>query len=485
MRARLTGAVAAALLIVAMPAWAFAARSASSHGAHTSRVGRAAPRPHHRCRHAHKGCATHKGAHKKGSHHRSRRRPGARVRVGAPGPAVECTRTLGVGASIQHALSGARPGAVVCLRAGDYGSVTIAGISPPGRITLAPVPGARVVFKDLTVTGAPSSNLTVQGFHIPGGVDDEAGSPGGLVFQYNTISHNAHDYGFYFDAGGNGDGGTQTGVQIRHNRIDHVGECLAITRGADREHAFTFAHNICGPEIGYGDTESTQPGHYIEIGGIVGVRVVDNAFVGPAAPNAASVGLHLNVFHIFNGARNVDFSNNILWHTDTIGQALLLQEGRYDHVTIDNNLDVEDPACDAHHSDCTSYAFWTADDHGLSFEHNTVVDSYWGVLLTESQTGQDYHGGTDYQVARNIVVGTADGPDLAFGDCSGSCVFDDNVTSDHSARTARAPHAVVHWKAGWASTDWTPTYPYSRPPAGYYRPIRPPFDAGYGGSIGP
>jgi hypothetical protein len=407
------------------------------------------------------------------------------VRVGAPGPAVDCTRTIGVGASIQHALSGARPGAVVCLSAGNYGSVTISGISPPDRITLAPVPGARVVLTDLTLTGAPSANLTVQGLHIPGGVADEAGSPGGLVFRYNTISHNAHGYGFYFDAGGNGHGGTQTGVHISHNRIDHVGECLAITRGADQEHAFTFSHNICGPELGYGDTQSTQPGHYIEIGGIVGVKVDNNAFVGPAASNAASVGLHLNVFHIFNGASNVDFSNNILWHTDTIGQAVLLQEGRYDHVTIDNNLDVEDPACDAPRSDCKGYSFWTADDHGLSFQHNTVVDSYWGVLLTESQTGGDYDRGTDYRVTRNIVVGTDGGPDMSFGECSGSCVFDNNVTSDHSSRKDGAHIAVARWHPRWRSTSWTPTYPYFRPPAGYYRPIRLPFAAGYGGSVGP
>ncbi|HEX5194080.1 MAG TPA: hypothetical protein VFW09_14860 [Solirubrobacteraceae bacterium] len=439
---------------------------------------------HQKCKHRRgsRHCANHKRAHK---HKRASSRPGARVRVGAPGPAVNCTVKLSAGRNIQHALSRARPGAVVCLNAGDYGSVTIHGISPSARVTLAPVPGARVVFRDLTVTGAPSSNLTVQGFHIPGGVDDETGSPGGLVFQYDTISRNAHGYGFYFDAGGNGAGGTQTGIQIRHNRIDHVGECLAVTRGADNEHAFTFSHNICGPGIGYHDTESTQPGHYIEIGGIVGVKVDNNAFVGPADPNAASVGLHLNVFHIFNGARNVDFSNNIMWHTQTIGQALLFQEGHYDNVTIDNNLDVEDPACDAHHSDCRGYSFWTADDRGLSFSHNTVIDSYYGVLLTESQTGEDYGRGTGYQVVGNIVVGTVEGPDISFGECSGSCVFDDNVTDDRSARKAHATHAITRWKPRWTLTGWAPKYPYSRPPGGYYRPIGLRFAAGYAGSIGP
>ena len=483
MRAWLTGAVATALLVAAMPAWATSARARGVHAAAASPAAVAAIHPHHKCEH--RRGSGHCASHKRSNHRRSKPRPGASVRIGAPGPAVSCTLRLHAGANIQHALSQARPGAVVCLHAGDYGSVTIGGISPSRRITLAPVPGERVVLRDLTVTGAPSSNLTVQGLHIPGGVDDEAGSPGGLVFQYDTISHNAHGYGFYFDAGGNGHDGIQVGVQIRHNRIDDVGECLAVSRGADNEHAFTFSHNICGPGIGYGDTEPKQPGHYIEIGGIVGVTVDNNAFLGPAAPNVASAGLHLNVFHIFDGARNVDFSNNILWHTRSIGQALLLQEGRYDHVTIDNNLDVEDPACDARNSDCKSYSFWTADDHGLSFRHNTVVDSYWGVLLTDSQTGEDYDRGSGYRVTRNIVVGTVEGPDMSFGECSGSCMFDDNVTNDRSAREARSTRAIVGWPPRWTSTDWTPRYPYSRPPAGYYRPVGLRYAAGYAGSIGP
>jgi hypothetical protein len=410
---------------------------------------------------------------------------GVSVSVGAPGPAVNCSVTLSVGANIQSALSSAAAGTVVCLNAGNYGSVTLSGIAPPGNVTLAPAPGATVTFTDFTLTGAPSSNLTIQGFFIPGGVDDETGTPGGLVFQYNTISHHAQGYGFYFDAGGNGANGTQSGIQILNNQIDHVGECLAITRGTDQERAFTFSGNVCGPGLGYGDTQSTQPGHYIEIGGITGVTVDHNAFVGPADPNAAPVGLHLNVFHIFGDASNVDFSNNILWHTQTIGQALLIQEGQFDNVTINNNLDVEDPACAVANSNCDSYAFWTADVHGFSFQNNTVVNSYWGVLLTESQTSDDYNGGTGYTVAHNIAVQTADGPDISYGECVSSCLFDYNVTDDQSARKAGSTHNVVGWKPSWTSTSWTPTVPYARPPAGYYQPTGLPFAAGYGGSAGP
>jgi hypothetical protein len=411
--------------------------------------------------------------------------PNANANVGAPGPAANCNVTLSVGANIQGTLSQAGAGTVVCLNAGNYGSVTLSGIAPSGNVTLAPAPGATVTINDLTLTGAPSSNLTIQGFFIPGGVDDETGTPGGLVFQYNTISHHAHGYGFYFDAGGNGQDGTQTGVQILDNQIDHVGECLAVTRGTDQERAFTFSHNVCGPGIGYADTVSTQPGHYIEIGGVTGVTVDNNAFVGPADPNAAPVGLHLNVFHIFGDASDVDFSNNILWHTQSIGQALLFQDGHFDNVTINNNLDVEDPACATAGGNCTSYSFWTSDAHGLSFQNNTVVDSYWGMLLTESQTSNDYNGGTDYTVAHNLAVQTADGPDISYGECVSSCLFDYNVTDDGSAEQAGSTHNVVNWKPSWSSTSWTPTLPYSPPPAGYYQPTGLPFTAGYTGSIGP
>ena len=406
MRAWLTRAVAVAGLIVAMAVWAAAEPLGSSASPLTSRP---TASTHDGCRRAHKSCTKREALTNRG---------GARVRVGAPGPAVDCSRRLSVRASIQHALSRARADAVVCLDAGNYGSVKLSGISPLDRVTLAPIPGTRVTFSDLTITGAASSNLTIQGFHIPGGVSDDTATPGGLVFQYDTISHNPHDYGFYFDADGNRRNGTQTGIQMLHDRIDHVGECLAVTRGVPQERAFTFSHNICGPGIGYRDTESTQPGHYIEIGGVTGVTVDNNAFLGPANPDAASVGLHLNVFHIFGDASDVGFSNNILWHTQTIGQALLFQEGTFSNIAINDNLDVEDPACDAQNSDCHSYSFWTADAHGLSFQHNTVVDSYWGVLLTKTQTSEDYHGGTDYTVTRNIVVGTLEGPSLTFGECS-------------------------------------------------------------------
>jgi hypothetical protein len=407
------------------------------------------------------------------------------AQVGAPGPAVTCTTVLGVGANIENALSRAAPGDMVCLSAGNYGAVTLSGIAPAGNITLAAQPGAVVTLNQLTLTGAANSNLTVQGFNISRGVQDVSGTPGGLVFQYNTISYNAHDYGFYFDADGNGGNNTQTGVKILYNQIDHVGECLAVTRGTDQERSFTFSGNVCGPGIGYGDTSSSQPGHYIEIGGVTGITVDNNAFLGPADPNVSNAGLHLNVFHVFGDASNIDFSNNILWHTQTIGQALLIQEGQFDSISINNNLDVEDPACDVANSNCTSYAFWTADVHNLSFQNNTVVGSYWGVILTISQTSQDYHGGTGYNIAHNVAVQTADDSDLSYGECTSSCTFDYNVTDDASANQGGSTHYVIRWSPRWTSTSWNPTTPYVQPPAGYYQPVGLPFAAGYQGTVGP
>jgi hypothetical protein len=103
----------------------------------------------------------------------------AGLTVGAPGPAAACTVKLTVGADIQGILSQAAAGTVVCLNAGNYGEVTLSGIAPPGNVTLAPTPGATVTFTALVLTGAPSSNLTIQGFFIPGGVVDATGTPRG------------------------------------------------------------------------------------------------------------------------------------------------------------------------------------------------------------------------------------------------------------------------------------------------------------------
>jgi hypothetical protein len=388
--------------------------------------------------------------------------------AGAPGPGVACATMLSPGADIEAALVKALPRAVVCLEAGPWGPITLTDVAHAGNVTLAAAPGAHVHLAGLTIAGqgdtrSDTRDLTIQGFWIDRGVQDLTDSSGGLTFQFDTIQRVRQGYGFYFDADGNGGSHFQTGVTMLHNRIDHVGECLAVVGGTASD--FTFNDNVCGPGLGYGDTESTQPGHYMEIGGIRGMIADHNEFRGPADPNIARAGLHLNVLHIFGGASDVEFSGNVLWHTDARGQALLLQEGHFDNVRIDDNLDVEDPACRAEGSPCPNYMIEAAGTHGLSFEHNTIVGAYWGVLLTASNENGDYSSGTDYTISHNVVVGSLGGSDISYGGCAKNCSFAYNVTDDGSAEQAGAQHSFAHWVPAWRN--------------GHYEAAGLPFRAGY------
>jgi hypothetical protein len=409
----------------------------------------------------------------------------AAPRIGAPGPAAHCTTTLTVGADIQNALSTAKPGAVVCLNPGTYGDVTLTGINHSRTVTLAPTPGASVHIGGLTFVGPrTTSNLTVEGLFIDSGVDDRTGTPGGLVFRYDTIEGVRGGYAYYFYADGSSSGNyTQRGVKMLYNRIDHVGACLEVDGGAGMAFDFTFSHNICGPGVGAGATVPSNASHYLQIGGITGFVADNNAFLGPMDPNYERAGLHNNVLHTFGQTAYVHFANNFMWHTQSRGQTILLEEGKLDDLTIDNNLDVEDPQCDVR-GNCSGYAIYVDDAHGLTVQDNTIVDSYWGVLLTDANS-MGYPGGANYRITRNIAVGTRGNPALSYGRCFSTCIFDYNVTDDRSANQHHPTHFVTRWRTKWRSTRWVPSVADATPPAGYYSAIGLPWAAGYRGKIGP
>ena len=196
------------------------------------------------------------------------------------------------------------------------------GSRRPGNVTLAPAPGATVTFTDLTRDRRSQLEPHHPGLLHPRRGGRRDGHPG---WARVPVQHDLPQ---------------RPGLRLllrrrrqRRRRHRRPASRSSTTRSTTSVSAWRSRavpirsarsrspHNVCGPGLGYGDTDSTQPGHYIEIGGITGVTVDNNAFLGPADPNAAPVGLHLNVFHIFGDATNVDFSNNILWHTQTIGQA--------------------------------------------------------------------------------------------------------------------------------------------------------------------
>jgi hypothetical protein len=382
-------------------------------------------------------------------------------------PPVTCTTSLNPGQNVSSAVTSAAPGSVVCLNPGSWGNISIAStMNPSTPVTLAAAPGQTVTIGTFSID-AIVENLTVEGFNATEfHVDDP--STGGITFQYNTVSHVPQGDAFvlYSNAHGGQPTAPISGVTVAYNQIDHVGECLGDVYNQDHT---TFTHNVCGPGLGYGDTASTDPGHYIQTGGEDNMTVTHNAFLGPADPAAARSGLHLNVFHDWGSSTNLTFSGNLLWHDDAIGQAMLLQTGQFNNVQINNNLAVEV------NDGQTAYALWVDGTHGLQFENNTTVDSYWGNLVTISQTSQDYPNSTGVTYTGNITVGTVNNSDGGYGNCSSSCVFSNDFTGDGSQGTK--------WTPNWQNTNWTPSSPYMPPPVGYYQPAD--ITAGYQGTAGP
>lgn len=404
--------------------------------------------------------------------------------VGAPSPSgVSCTTTISTGTSINTTLNAASPGDTVCLNAGTWSDPLISG-THSGNVTLAAKPGATVNFSSGLTLDGNTTNLTIEGMEIAGAsVLSDANN---IVFQYNTLETISKGYGFYMDADAHGGTHTATNVSYLYNQLDHVGACLEASRGVSN---VTFSHNVCGPELGYGCTTSTDPGHYIEIGGTTGITVDNNAFEGPAS-SAISCLLHNNVLHVFGGtSTNVDFSNNIIWHADSRAQMVLLGGGGGDgcvhSLTINNNLDVEDPTSFPS-ADIQGQAFEVYQPIGFSFKNNTIDHSAEGVVFGAtgtSCTGGD--AGSSMTQQDNIMEPTSSmGALFNTFNCSATCTNDHNVSADTSAS---GTGSVTSWTPSFTSTSWTPTdgSPWSPPPAGYYQPVGLGFSAGYQGSIGP
>ncbi|HVX48413.1 MAG TPA: Ig-like domain-containing protein [Candidatus Saccharimonadales bacterium] len=405
---------------------------------------------------------------------------------------LACTSILSVGANIQNALSSASPGSVICLSAGTWSAQTFSGIAPSGTVTLQPVPGATVHVKGITINGPGNTkNLTVQGLYIDGGVQGLCGIDGNVVFQYNTIQHINAGNAFYFYANGCGGSHVQTGVSMLHNQMDHVGECLTVAGGASIEKNFTFKNNVCGPDIGAGVTKGNQYSHYIEIGCMAGGTFDNNAFIGPYDATALSnsdtaTAVHNNVFHCFGDGSNISFSNNILWHTQSRAQTVLIQSGKMDNITIHNNLFVNDPACRIDSNNCPAQDIEVYATHGLNVTNNTVVATAWGLHFPSVCNDGCYASGTDNTLSNNIVeAGAVDGnADYSEWGCASSCTTSQNVSYDGSAVGSSS---VKNWTPSYTSTTWTPHdgEPYAAPPSGYYVAKGLPFLAGWNGNGGP
>ncbi len=339
---------------------------------------------------------------------------------------------------------------MICLTAGAYGmagGVTISDVNAPSTVELRPAPGAAVALGPLNL-GNDVHNLAVDGFSLTGGMHMTGGGSH-LVFAHDTTSHASTGYYFYSN------GGRISDVQILHDDMNNIdtadlsgpgdGQCVTMLGNVSD---FTIAHDVCGPGIA---------NHYTQTGGITGLTVDANTFTGPRIVHA---GVHNNVLQVFGSSSNIDFSNNVIRDSGAQGQTVLIQSGHFANVTFTNNL---------FDHETSAYAVGMCPVDGLTFAHNTVVDSLWGVqLFNDGGDPACAQSSSDATITHNIIVGTSGGtPDLSYGECSGRCTVAYNVTSDGSARAVdRQHHSVGHWHARWRDTVW-------------YQPAGLPFPAGY------
>lgn len=381
--------------------------------------------------------------------------------VGPAGqPAVICNQVISVGASVQNALAAAAPGQVVCLNAGNWPKQTVGGVTPasPG-VTLAAKPGADVHMPGLDTNGQ-MNNVTIEGIKFSGGLQVLAGA-NNLTVQYNSFE-NFDDYAVQGCSVCVNSGPTIIGLNVLYNQIDHVAYCL---RGTGNMSNWTFSHNVCGPGIGYGGSSDD---HYTQVEGIDGMTMDNNAFEGPFDSGALAAGAHNNVMH--SCGSNIEFSNNIVWHTDSRAQTILWGDDcPVQAARANNNLFVEDPGCG---SVCPTVSLWAESASGVTYNNNTISTN------TGAAAGGIFvRSGVSNLVAQNnISVGITGGDgDFSFDNCA--CAG--NLAQDGSGN--------IKWSPRWQSTVWTPNNgsPWTPPPSTYYKPSGVSAAAGYQGSIGP
>jgi hypothetical protein len=227
--------------------------------------------------------------------------------------------------------------------------------------------------------------------------------------------------------------------------------------------------------------------HYIEGGssGPEGVDVEHNLFEGHVLLACS----HLNLWQIWAGGENDTFKDNIAIGQGSGDRNGLSEEAATDGVIFENGAGSLQCGVKMRNSviennlfinAASSYELQIYTTEGATIRHNTVVGSEWGTGLLQTNCGP----GSNYTMTHNIDVedgGT--GADFHFSPCTGTCIFDQNVSQDLSANGFGAARYVTGWSPKWRRTVWrllTQTAP-----ADFYSPVGLSLDAGYEGGGGP
>jgi hypothetical protein len=219
--------------------------------------------------------------------------------VAAP---AACRTTISSVSQINGAL---KAGAVVCLKAGTYGPVSIA-VSPSSNATLTAAPGAHVVVGGVKIAG---SNLTVSQLHSTGAINVGSGGP------YPGFNHDVID----------------------HNEVGPTkGYGISVLSATSTPSSYiTISNNKIH------DTSSTGEGDALRFDGWNHITVANNDIYN--IRECASSGCHTDTLQSYNGGvptTGLTITKNYT-HNNVGAQGLpFLKDGDISNVLISDNLSV-------------------------------------------------------------------------------------------------------------------------------------------------
>lgn len=392
-----------------------------------------------------------------------------------------CSRTVTPTATPQRIAAAAASlagGSTLCLARGSYPQLLIGGAHHSKAVTIRSVPGQTATVAGIRVMG--SQGLRFSYMRLTEGVEvqDSPSNPGSrdLAIVHDTFIRPL--FGVILD-------GTEQvpvrEVRIEHDYIQQVHLETEEVAGDERCNAGRGGQDVSvwgaeGVRIAF-NTFDGADWHFIQGGGTGpgGVDVEHNLFEGTTILRCA----HLNAWQIWQGGENDVFKHNLVEGgspRDPVSVIGLIFEngagGSECSVTM-RNVVVED---NLFVNPSTSNVMQVGQVQGLTISHNTGVRFQTGLKLA-SVCGSS----SDVTETQNIMVEGQDHGDEKAGfvgfQCTGSCIFEGNVSSDGSAAGHGARRYVTHWSPSWRSTR------YGRP--GYYVPRRLRIPAGYRGRVGP
>jgi hypothetical protein len=434
---------------------------------------------------------------------------------------VTCTVTVSASASasaIASDIVSAANGSTVCLASGTYPSgITISKADHSAYVTVRPAVGATATVPGIKI--ANSSYLRFEHLNMTAGfnAEDAAGTAGNhYQFVGNTISEAKYGIVLY------GDAAPITEVLIERNYIHDItlppesgGKC---TQGYAEGQGVTlfYADGVTIKNNNF----NVVYAHYIQgAGEAKGVDVEHNLFMGHIAEACS----HLNFWQVYEGSVNSTFKDNVMIGEGTGEKGgtsetaatvgLEFENGpeskhcatTMENTTVENNLFVD--AAD-------SYAISTFVTKHDTTTHNTIVGSEYGTgFLTKlPEHPSETCGGLGVpapftegtQMTHNIDVKNGASNDFTFEECEGSCVFNEDVSEDETAKkafaksTERVPSGassyVSKWTPAWATTKWSVFKEVNEEgkhlpttPVGFYQPTTAgvkALHAGYEGEIG-